>query len=149
MSENQINYIVKKLRLLFFTFIALSVIVVITGESWWRFQGFLEDSHLAEFILQMIFTLLTLGIVYGGLRMFSLKAVEKKIYHSDISCYFKLSIIRICTMGGIMLLDTLLYYAFMWAGFGYLAIILLISMFFVWPSTARVEQECRQEEKQN
>ena len=42
-----------------------------------------------------------------------------------------------------MLINTLLYYVFMNVAFGYMAIIGLLSMVFVYPSKSRCEQETR------
>ena len=40
-----------------------------------------------------------------------------------------------------MVINIVSYYLFMWVGFAYLAIILLLSLFFVYPSLSRCYNE--------
>ena len=50
-------------------------------------------------------------------------------------------IVRLCLLNVPMVINLVCYYLFVGAGFGYLAIILFLSLFFVYPSLSRCYNE--------
>lgn len=102
----------------------------------------LENGTLAldkelEFIMSCFMTLGTLLSVYLTLRLFKFNAVRSQLLASPESAMKKWGALRICLLMVPIVLNILSYYLFMNASFGYLAIISLLCLPFVWPTVSR------------
>ena len=73
------------------------------------------------------------------MKLFKLRAVAKRLRTPQaLLC---LGSLRLAMLTVPMVVNTLLYYLFMNVAFGYLAIILALCIFFVFPSMSRCEAE--------
>jgi len=91
----------------------------------------------AEFMVSTLMELLTLACIPTALRLFKIPKVRNSLRDE----YIRWALVRIMLLGLPLMVNTLLYYMYMATQFGYLAIIILVSMVFVYPSKARCETE--------
>ena len=79
------------------------------------------------------------------LRLFKFGKVKNDLVSRKALALKKWGIIRLFLLGAPLLLDTLLYYTYMKATFGYLALILVLCLPFVYPSMDRCLTETEEE----
>ncbi len=102
--------------------------------------GIEANNSTEEVIALGIMEMLTLCTIPVALRLMKFQTIAKKA-KASWSGYVRMASIRILMMALPMLADTLLYYYYMIPAFGYLAIILLLAMVFVYPSKSRCKNE--------
>lgn len=90
-----------------------------------------------EFIVTIVMELLTLVSIPSALRLF--KMAGDKI--CDEVSLMRFSLIRLAILLGPLWGNALLYYLFMNATFGYMAIITLIAMAFVYPAKQQFQND--------
>ena len=130
----------KILHLLFWLPIAAALIVVAVFETNVILPGTLAGNEVTEYYVTMALELLTVAGLPLSLRLFKFPAVIRNL-QADKSRYTGFASLRLCVVSGLMLANTFLYYLFMQTTFGYLAIICLITMAFVFPSERRRQTE--------
>ena len=130
----------KILQLLFWLPIAAALIVVAVFETNVILPGTLAGNEVTEYYVTMALELLTVAGLPLSLRLFKFPAVIRNL-QTDKSRYTGFASLRLCVVSGLMLANTFLYYLFMQTTFGYLAIICLITMAFVFPSARRCKTE--------
>lgn len=130
----------KILHLLFWLPIAAALIVVAVFETNVILPGTLAGNEVTEYYVTMALELLTVAGLPLSLRLFKFPAVIRNL-QADKSRYTGFASLRLCVVSGLMLANTFLYYLFMQTTFGYLAIICLITMAFVFPSGRRCQTE--------
>ena len=130
----------KILQLLFWLPIAAALIVVAVFETNVILPGTLAGNEVTEYYVTMALELLTVAGLPLSLRLFKFPAVIRNL-QADKSRYTCFASLRLCVVSGHMLANSFLYYLFMQTTFGYLAIICLITMAFVFPS----ERPCQTE----
>ena len=130
----------KILHLLFWLPIAAALIVVAVFETNVILPGTLAGNEVTEYYVTMALELLTVAGLPLSLRLFKFPAVIRNL-QADKSRYTGFASLRLCVVSGLMLANTFLYYLFMQTTFGYLAIICLITMAFVFPSERRCQPE--------
>ena len=92
-----------------------------------------------EFVAAVAMEILTIAFIPLALKLFKLRAVAKRLRTPQaLLC---LGSLRLAMLTVPMVVNTLLYYLFMNVAFGYLAIILALCIFFVFPSMSRCEAE--------
>lgn len=131
------NY--KRLVMQFWVMIIIPVIVAILYETDVLLAGDLAiaGNESAEFIATIVMELLTLAAIPSALRLF--KMAGDKI--CDEVSLMRFSLIRLAILLGPLWGNTLLYYLFMNATFGYMAIITLIAMAFVYPAKQQFQND--------
>ncbi len=87
-----------------------------------------------------VMELITLCVIPVALRLMKFESIAKKANESWHN-YVMIASARILMMALPMLANTLLYYYYMIPAFGYLAIILVLAMVFVYPSKSRCKNE--------
>lgn len=92
-----------------------------------------------EFFLVTIMELLTICLIPAALRMFKFERVHKKL--TSAKQLYPFAVIRMELLCLPLLLNTVLYYLYMNVAFGYMALILVLCLFFVLPTKARCEAE--------
>ena len=123
--------------LLSFTLVPLAMLLFETG--------LLESGMLAgadangEFLAAMVMELLTIAFIPFALKMFKLRYVASRLVSPEALLRFGL--VRLALVVVPMLVNTLLYYLYLNVAFGYLAIILALCLFFVFPTKDRCEAE--------
>lgn len=137
---------VRKLLLyLFWGACVLSLIIVILYESHLLSSGSLTDNARLDYFLSVIMELLTLMIIPFALWFFRLGKIRKTLIEGKEKALRKWGILRLSILIVPMLVNILYYYWFMNPAFGYLAIILFICLFFVYPTWGRCMKETQTE----
>lgn len=95
--------------------------------------------HGTEFVAAIVMELLTIVAIPLALKLFKLRFVAKRLTSPD--ALMKFGSLRLDMLTLPLLANTLLYYMYMNVAFGYLAIILLLCLFFVYPSMDRCRAE--------
>lgn len=127
----------KTLMLVYMAFVILSLAVIVLFESQLLESGILAQDPQSEFLLVALMELLSLGAAFLGLRLFKFKAVHQDLVSRQEPAMKKWGLVRILVLEVPMTVDTLLYYIYMNPTFGYLAIILLLCLPFIFPSLNR------------
>ena len=138
----------RTLTILVWTFVALSLLAVVLFETDILPFGYYADtSTQAEFLLTTMMELLTLAVIPLSLKLFKFKGVRADLVARKAASLKKWGLLRLLMLLVPMLVNTLLYYAYANTAFGYMAIVLLIVLPFVYPSMERCEAETTAEEK--
>lgn len=132
----------KAVKTAFYSSIAGPVAVAVLFESGILEEGFLAggDFFTVEYFAHIAMILLTLCAIPVALRLFKYEKVAVAV-KGNIDGWKKYALLRNEILGITMGVNTLLYYAFINSAFGYLAIITLLAMMFVYPSESRLRNE--------
>ena len=136
----------KNLTLIYILLTALTLAVIVVFETDMLESGLLAGENQSEFIFTFVMELVSLGAAFLGLRLFKFKAVHDDLIAHKERAMMKWGTIRLLILQVLMLADTLLYYMYMNTTFGYLAIMLLLCLPFVFPSLNRCLAETSEEE---
>ena len=136
----------KNLTLIYILLTALTLAVIVLFETDMLESGLLAGENQSEFIFTFVMELVSLGAAFLGLRLFKFKAVHDDLIAHKERAMMKWGTIRLLILQVPMLADTLLYYMYMNTTFGYLAIMLLLCLPFVFPSQNRCLAETSEEE---
>lgn len=131
--------IVYILKTIFFSFILLYVCIIVLYEfDFVNIFSFISPSSLI--VIQYLMDIVTLLVIPLALYSFKIKFISKRLTsYKQLQVW---SIIRILILCAPMVLNIFLYYYYCEeVSFFYLSIILLLSLFFVYPSKARCENE--------
>ena len=109
--------------------------------------GYSAGDKNVEFVMTAIMELMTLGTVFLALRLFKFNKVHADLVTRKYSALKKWGVLRLLMLGLPMMYNTYLYYMFMNTTFGYMAIIQMLCMPFVYPSLNRCIAETTEEEK--
>ncbi|MBR7031765.1 MAG: hypothetical protein IKI06_11120 [Prevotella sp.] len=107
--------------------------------------GIKADDKQSEFALTSMMELITLGAAFLGLRLFKFKVIHNDLVNRKERAMWKWGMARLIILEAPMVINTLLYYIYMNPTFGYLAIILLLCLPFVFPSYNRCVSETTEE----
>ena len=124
----------KKLQLIFWIPIVLSAIIIILGELDIIPNGILANDKQVEFVIMSMMEILTIIAIPVALKLFKFKAIANKLASDTLLHFERWGIVRLCLLNVPMVINLVCYYLFVGAGFGYLSIILFLSLFFVYPS---------------
>ena len=140
---DDMNKTVRVLKTCFWGIIALAALLVILYESNLLLPGGWKLSEETQFTLLSSMELLTLFVIPFALYFFKKKGIRQKLTEKKSTMLLRFGIIRILMLGVILVANTLLYYTCgLKVAYGYMAIIVLIVMPFVYPSTDRCKAEC-------
>ena len=131
----------KKLQLIFWIPIVLSAIIIVSGELDIIPNGILANVKQVEFVIMSMMEILTIIAIPVALKLFKFKAIANKLASDTLLHFERWGIVRLCLLNVPMVINLVCYYLFVGAGFGYLAIILFLSLFFVYPSLSRCYNE--------
>lgn len=130
----------------FFVFaIVFALAAVVAYETGFMESGLFAERKTSEFIIVSLMELLTLGGVFLALRLFKFDKVHDVLVAKKEHALFKWGLLRLALILIPMVGNTYLYYMFMNTTFGYLAIIQLLSLPFVYPSMSRCKSEVETE----
>lgn len=121
--------------------VVLALLLVVLYET-----GVLESTNLAAdahlvFFLQVFMELMSIVAIPLALKLFALKAVRSRLVEGKADSLLRWGTLRLNLLCLPMLVDLFLYYQTMSPTFGYMAIILLLCLFFVYPSMSRCFEE--------
>lgn len=125
------------LRTLFIASVGIAVVVAALYELDILPSGVLADRPQDEFLCTIAMELVTIVFIPIALRLFKTKDVDRRLDEGDIKTFKTWSIVRILMITVPLLMNTLLYYVFMNTTFGYMALILLICLPFIYPATKK------------
>ena len=125
------------LRTLFIASVGIAVVVAALYELDILPSGVLADRQQDEFLCTIAMELVTIVFIPIALRLFKTKDVDRRLDEGDIKTFKTWSIVRILMITVPLLMNTLLYYIFMNTAFGYMALILLICLPFIYPATRK------------
>lgn len=117
--------------------IVLALVIVVLFELDILPTGIMADDKQTDFLLTATMEIVSLGAAFLGLRLFKFEVVSKNLVERKEKAMWKWGMIRLLILEAPMVINTLLYYLFMNTTFGYLAIILLLCLPFVYPSLNR------------
>ena len=135
----------KKLTVIYMSLAALALVVILLYETDILAAGVMEEQKQSEFVLTALMELVSLGAAFMGLRLFKFKAVHNDLVSREEPAMWKWGVIRLLILEVPMVVDTLLYYWYMNTTFGYLAVMLLLCLPFVFPSLNRCLAETSEE----
>lgn len=131
----------KKLQLIFWIPIVLSAIIIVSGELDIIPNGILANDKQVEFVIMSMMEILTIIAIPVALKLFKFKAIANKLASDTLLHFERWGIVRLCLLNVPIVINLVCYYLFVGAGFGYLSIILFLSLFFVYPSLSRCYNE--------
>ena len=125
--------------------VVIALVLVVFYESDLFESGSLAEEKNIEFLLTVIMELMTLGGVYLALRLFKFGRVHADLITMKEYALRKWGALRLLLLVVPMVANTLLYYMFMNTTFGYMAIIQLLCLPFVFPTMGRCLSEVESE----
>ena len=137
-----INYIQNKLLKLFFIFLSATVIILIAFECGIFPTGALLEKGTDEFYFTIAMQLLTIACIPVALRLFKFKKIHRQLTGDNkYNALMRWASRRMTLIFIPLLLNLAFYYLFMQVSFAYLAIILALCLFFIYPSKIRCNSE--------
>lgn len=124
-----------------YTSIVLGLIIVILYETNLVLSGSYATNANAEFLILSLMELISICLIPLSLRLFKFKGIKESLAVTRCYGLLRWGSLRLIMLCLPMVVNTLLYYLFMNVAFGYMGIICLICLAFVWPSTKRCVNE--------
>ena len=136
----------KQLTAFYIAQLALALVFIVLFELDVLPVGIMSEDKQSEFVLTALMEIVSLGAAFLGLRLFKFKAIHHDLVTREEKAMWKWGMTRLLILEAPMVIDTLLYYIYMNTTFGYLAIILLLCLPFVFPSLNRCLAETSEED---
>ena len=121
--------------------IVLPLVIVCLYEAEVVVPGLLATDKQSEFLMTFLMELMTLGCAFLALRLFKFEKIHQELISAKAVALRNWGVIRLVMLLFPLWADTLLYYIYMNTTFGYLGIILVLCLPFVYPSLSRCEAE--------
>ena len=135
----------KKLMIVYVVLLAIAIGIIVLYETECLEAGVLATEEQSKFLFTTFMELGSLAAAFFGLRLFKFRAVRNDLVTRKEPAMMKWGLIRLLILELPMVADTLLYYIYMFTTFGYLAIILLLCLPFVFPTLNRCLAETSEE----
>lgn len=132
---------IKILKTFFWAPIAIAVIFVVLYETGILLPGWLQMDDQGQYMLLTVVELMTLAAIPLSLYLFKMKSLKSQLMERPVESLQRYGILRLLILGCGVVVNTLLYYMTMTTSYGYMAIILVIAMTFIYPSRKRCEAE--------
>lgn len=117
--------------------IIISIIVITGYENDLLPSGVLASDGNMEFVVVSLMEIVTICLIPLALRLFKFRKVSEILVCEREKGLLKWGSIRMMMLCVPMMINTLLYYLFMNVAFGYMGIIGLVCLVFVWPGMNR------------
>ena len=131
------NKTISLLRTVLIANVGVAVVIAALYELDIQPSGILAGRPQDEFLSTISMELITIVFIPVALRLFKTKDVEKRLEEGNIKAFRKWGLLRILMITVPLVLNTLLYYSFMNTTFGYMALILLICLPFIYPASRK------------
>ena len=131
------NKTISLLRSVLIANVGVAVVIAALYELDILPSGILAGRPQDEFLSTISMELITIVFIPVALRLFKTKDVEKRLEEGNIKAFRKWGLLRILMITVPLVLNTLLYYSFMNTTFGYMALILLICLPFIYPASRK------------
>lgn len=128
----------------FFVIICLITVFLFETDIFFQAKAVWVEHRQLEFLLVSMMEIMTICFIPLCLKMVKFKKVKRFLTVDAGRSASRLLLVgtfRMMMLCLPMLVNTLLYYLFMQTTFGYMAIILLLCLCFVYPSSSRCESE--------
>ena len=139
------RHVQKILMIQFYTIIAMVVLTVLFFESEVIVSGGLAGDTQSEFLFTAMMELVTLCFAFLSLRLFKFEKIRADLISRKEVALQKWGVTRLLLIEAPLVFNTLLYYLYMKPTFGYLAIILVLCLPFVYPTLNRCVAETSEE----
>ena len=136
-----------QLMAIFTLLVAVMIGFIVLYESGVLEPGVLADSKQTEFLAMTGMELTSLAGAFLGLRLFKFQKIHDELVTKKEPALLRWGILRLLILEVPMVSNTYLYYMYMNTTFGYLAIILLLCLPFVFPTQSRCIAETTDEDK--
>lgn len=103
-----------------------------------------HDSNLV-FFLQVVMEVVTIAVIPVALKLFTMKSIRQRLVMDKGGSLLTWGLVRLNMLALPMLVNAFLYYQVMSPAFGYMAIILFLCLFFIYPSMGRCYDETTDE----
>ena len=133
--------VVKTLKVYFYAPIVIALLLVVLYETEVILPGSIRMDANLNFLVLSLMEILTLAVIPAALYLFKMKRVHDQLIANPVPSMRRYGILRLLMLGVPLVANTDLYYMSMNTAYGYMAIILLIVMPFVYPSKTRCEEE--------
>lgn len=137
----------KQLMVLCISLIAVTLAIILLYELNVLESGVLTDSKQTEFVALAVMELTSLVAAFLGLRLFKFRKIHQELISRKETAMMQWGILRLLILEVPMVVNTYLYYMYMNPTFGYLAIILVLCLPFVWPGMGRCMAETTEEKE--
>ena len=131
------NKTISLLRTVLIANVGVAVVIAALYELDILPAGMMTGRPQDEFLSTISMELITIVFIPVALRLFKTKDVEKRLEEGNIKAFRKWGLVRILMITVPLVLNTLLYYSFMNTTFGYMALILLICLPFIYPAVRK------------
>ena len=132
----------------FWFLLLMTLLLVVLYETELLLPGNFVGDRNFVFFMQVVMEFVTIAVIPVALKLFSLKTIHRKLVEQKESALLFWGTARINLLCLPMLINTFMYYqAALSPAFGYMAIILFLSSFFVYPSMSRCLAETEDGEK--
>lgn len=131
------NKTISLLRTVLIANVGVAVVIAALYELDILPSGMFTGRPQDEFLSTISMELITIVFIPVALRLFKTKDVEKRLEEGNIKAFRKWGLVRILMITIPLVLNTLLYYSFMNTTFGYMALILLICLPFIYPASRK------------
>ena len=131
------NKTISLLRTVLIANVGVAVVIAALYELDILPSGMMAGRPQDEFLSTISMELITIVFIPVALRLFKTKDVEKRLEEGNIKVFRKWGLVRILMITVPLVLNTLLYYSFMNTTFGYMALILLICLPFIYPASRK------------
>ncbi|HCC87139.1 MAG TPA: hypothetical protein DEQ17_02590 [Prevotella sp.] len=115
--------------------------VIILFENDLLLSGGWLENKVQEYYVAIVMELLTIMMIPLSLRLFKFGIVRRQLLLSPIHSLVTWGTLRLCMLAVPMMVNCWLYYMFMNVAFGYMGIICVLCLCFVYPSKARCQME--------
>ncbi len=136
-----INNLRRMLLLEFWIPVLICLCIIILYENDLLLSGSWHDNKIDEYYVAIVMELVTICLIPLSLRLFKFRSVKQDLQTSEGLMLRKWGSVRLLMLTLPMMVNCWLYYQFMNVAFGYMGIIGLLSLCFVYPSKARCSQE--------
>ncbi len=121
--------------------VLICLCIIILYENDLLLSGSWHDNKIDEYYVAIVMELVTICLIPLSLRLFKFRSVKQDLQTSEGLMLRKWGSVRLLMLTLPMMVNCWLYYQFMNVAFGYMGIIGLLSLCFVYPSKARCSQE--------
>lgn len=125
--------------------VLIALVFIVLFETDVLPTGVKADDKQSEFVLTALMEIISLGAAFLGLRLFKFKAIHNDLVNRKETAMWKWGMTRLLILQAPMVVNTLLYYIYMNTTFGYMGIMLLLCLPFVFPSLNRCLAETSEE----
>lgn len=131
----------KILTIEFWLPIFVSLVIIVLFESETLLPGVFGDNKIADYYVAIVMELFTICLIPLALRLFKFKKVKASLKETSFKGLLHWGTIRLLLLVIPMMVNTIFYYLFMNVAFGYMGIIGLLCLVFVYPSRTRCNTE--------